>query len=40
MAVNEYSLPTSPQAVKLKDNELPVFEVQPDQNLASEFTSD
>ncbi|EJL42186.1 hypothetical protein BAG01nite_46320 [Brevibacillus agri] len=37
MAVNEYSLPTSPQAVKLKDNELPVFEVQPDQNLASEF---
>ena len=35
MAANEYSLPTSPNAVKTK--ELPVFEVQPDQNLASEF---
>ncbi|WP_432774886.1 DUF6173 family protein [Brevibacillus gelatini] len=37
MAVNKSNLPTSPQVVELQDNELPVFEMQPDQNLASDF---
>ncbi|MGG1663115.1 DUF6173 family protein [Brevibacillus sp. NRS-1366] len=35
MAVHEVNLPTSPNTLKTK--ELPVFEVQADQNLASEF---
>ncbi|MGN7471651.1 DUF6173 family protein [Brevibacillus sp. SAFN-007a] len=37
MAVNEFNLPTSPHALKTIEKELPIFGVQPDQNLASEF---